>query len=285
MIKIKFFSSIGTTESCIEAYTRVSELENDPDFNNKYCFVSDDDYTHAIIINVAMPILKDIPKENVIGLAFEPLRFLGITNTFLEYAKKYIGKYYIGELHPDLKEPFEEYHGYMWHITPLFRKPVKKNTMSLMISELILTEGHKYRHKLCKSILKSDLPIDIYGKGCRYYSNIKDQRIKGEFKDKEPYLQYIYHIAIENYKTPHYFSEKIVNPLLCGTIPIYLGCRNIDTYFPNNIIHLSENIETDMKMLREICKNPEKHKKRINVDEVKKQISFSHLIHNKLGWC
>ena len=43
MIKIKFFSSFGSTEGCIEAYTRVSELEKDPDFNKKYCFITDRD--------------------------------------------------------------------------------------------------------------------------------------------------------------------------------------------------------------------------------------------------
>ena len=285
MIKIKFFSSFETSEGCNETYTRISELNKDPDFNTKYCFVTGDDYTHAIILNVAMPLLKNIPKENVIGLALEPLCFLGITNEFLEYATKYIGKYYIGEKHPDLSEPFEEYYGYMWHITPLMNKPIKKNIISLMIGELKISEGHKYRHELCQSILKSDLPVDIYGQGCRYYTKIKDKRIKGEFKKKEPYLHYVYHIAIENYKTPHYFSEKIINALLCSTVPVYWGCKSIDTYFPNQVVHLSGNIEKDMQLLREICKNPEKHKKNINVEEVKKQISFSHLIHNKLGWC
>ena len=285
MIKIKIFSSFKTSEVCMETYIRISELSKDPDFNKKYCFVTNDDYTHVIIINVEMPILKNIPKENVVGLAFEPLCFLGITNEFIDYAKKYIGKYYIGEKHPDLSEPFEEYHGYMWHITPLTSKPVKKNIISIMVGELKISEGHKYRHELCKSILKSKLPVDIYGKGCRYYTGIKDKRIKGEFKKKEPYLSYIYHIAIENYKTPHYFSEKIINTLLCETIPVYLGCKAIDTYFPDQVVHLTENIEKDMQLLREICENPEKYKKKINVDNVKKQISFSHLIHRKLGWC
>jgi hypothetical protein len=286
MIKIKFFSSFGSCEGCIEAYIRVCELEKDPDFNKKYCFVTGDDYTHAILLNKPMPeLLHNIPKENVVGLAFEPPQILDLKKKFIDYAEKYIGKYFIGSKSEDLHSPFEEHFGYMWHIKPLIEKPVKKNIISLMISELNITEGHKYRHKLCHNILKSDLPIDIYGKGCKFYSFLKDTRIKGEFKETEPYLNYVYHIAIENFKTSHYFSEKIINPLLCGTVPVYLGCKSIDNYFPNQVVHLSENIEKDMQLLREICNNPEKHKKNINVEDVKKKISFSHLIHDKLGWC
>ena len=93
MIIIKFFTSFGTTSGCIEAYTRVSELLQDPRFNNTYRFTTEEDYTHAIILNTAMPALK-IPKENVIGLAFEPLRFLNLTQSFIDYATKYIGKYF-----------------------------------------------------------------------------------------------------------------------------------------------------------------------------------------------
>ena len=65
MIKIRFFSSFGPQEGCIEAYTRVSELEKDPLFNKSYCFVTNNDYTHAIILNTAMPPDLKIPKENV----------------------------------------------------------------------------------------------------------------------------------------------------------------------------------------------------------------------------
>ena len=81
MIIIKFFSSFGSSEGCIEAYTRVSELAKDPLFNTEYCFTTGDYYTHAIILNTAMPKLHStIKKENVLGLAFEPLEFLNLTH-------------------------------------------------------------------------------------------------------------------------------------------------------------------------------------------------------------
>jgi hypothetical protein len=284
MIKIRFFSSFCNQENCIEVYNRISELKNDKLFGTKYCFVTTDDYTHAVIINTAMPPNLNIPKENVVGIAFEPIQFLGLTHNFLEYAKKYIGTYFIGEKPKDLlPDLFKESYGYMWHMTPLVEKPIKKNIMSLMVSNKLSAEGHKYRHILCARILASDLPIDIFGRGCSIYAYKKDPRVKGNFNGDEPYLSYVYHIAIENFRTPHYFSEKITNTLLCETVPVYLGCKNIDQYFPEKVIHLSGDVDMDMKLLREICEKPHLYKKQINVDDVKKTISFSQLV-TKLGW-
>ena len=276
MLIIKFFSSFGSSDGCIEAYTRVSELQKDPNFNKTYRFTIGEDYTHAIILNRAMPFLT-IPKENVIGLAFEPPEFLNVTPDFIAYAIKHIGKYLIGKK-IELPPPFIEHFGYMWHITPLINQPKKSKLMSLMISNKTITKGHHYRHTLCNYILKNKLPIDIYGNGCKFYEKIKDDRLKGQFQDNEPYEDYMFHIAIENVETPHYFSEKIMNPLLCTTTPIYLGCQNIDKYFPNMVIKLTGEIVSDINLLSDICKNPERFVKNINIDNVKKTIHFSNVV-------
>lgn len=287
MIKIRFFSSFCDTDNCISVYERICELKNDTLYNKNYCFVNDDNYTHAIIINTAMPNLT-ISKENVVGIAFEPLQFLSITKNFIEYAKKHIGIYYIGE-NPNnvLPELFKEHFGYMWYITPLSKfnlfQMKKTRMMSIMVSNKVYASGHKYRHELCKKILESDLPIDIYGRGSKFYSHLNDNRVKGTFNDKELYLDYSFHICIENYITPHYFSEKIINPLLCETTPIYLGCKNIDSYFPDNVIHLTGNVENDFKLLKHICEEPQKYKKNIDIEQIKKTVSITQLI-KKLNW-
>ena len=278
MIIIKFFSSFGSSEGCIEAYTRVSELIKDPFFNQQYRFTMEEDYTHAIILNTAMPSLKsNVPKENVIGLAFEPIEFLGLTQQFVNYALKNIGTYLIGKK-GNLPAPFTEHFSYMWHTTPLTTIPIKSNHMSLMISAKLQTDGHKYRHVICKHILSSDLPIDIWGNGCKYYNHFKDSRIKGNFESKEPYQEYRFHIAIENVQSPHYFSEKIMDALVCSTTPVYLGCENIDTYFPDSVIHLTGNIQHDMNLLSDICRNSVKYSKTVDIEQVKKTISFTNIV-------
>ena len=98
--------------------------------------------------------------------------------------------------------------------------------------------------------------------------------MKGKFDSIEPYEHYDFHIAIENSETPHYFSEKIINTLLCGTTPVYWGCKNIDEYFPDNVIHLTGIIDEDIETIKKILANPEKYKKNIDINKIKKRVSF-----------
>ena len=262
---IKIFSSFGTSEGAKEACERVFESSNINGYGQSFSITADDNYTHAIILNTAMPKLK-IPPQNVIGLAFEPLQFLNISHQFVDYAIKHIGKYLIGDKH-NLPLPFVEHYAYMWHITPLKYIPIKNKLGSIMISEKEFAPGHSYRHQLVRQILGSSLPFDIYGRGCQLYNN--DSRLKGTFTDYEPYENYSFHICIENFETNHYFSEKITNTLLCGTTPIYLGCRNIDKYFPEHVIHLSGKINNDMRLLSDIAINPHHYKKNIDINFIK----------------
>jgi hypothetical protein len=234
---------------------------------------NDNDYTHVIILNTAMPDIRHIPKKNVVGLAFEPIWFLGHSPEFLQYAKAYIGKYYIGDKY-QLGLPFVERYSHMWHNPILKEEPVKQKMMSIMVSEKTTDPGHKYRHELVKAILDSNLAIDIYGRGCVYYESRNDPRVKGTFTELEPYETYDFHIAIENFQSNHYFSEKVMNALLCKTTPLYLGCKAIDTYFPGMVIQLTGNVPVDWFTLFKILEHPEEYKKEIDLEKVKDRVSL-----------
>lgn len=270
---IRFFSSFGDSKQIKEILERLCETKYISDYDSKIKVTHENDFTHVIILNTAMPTLpSNFPKENVIGLAFEPIIFLGLTESFIEYAKKNIGKYFIGDV-TNLPKPFIEHFSYMWHCTPSQTIPIKSKQMSIMISEKGQTFGHKYRHRLVAEILKQGFPIDIYGRGCKYYSNLNDSRLKGEFDELEPYKDYEFHICIENMESNHYFSEKVMNPLLNGTTPIYLGCKNIKSYF-GNIITLSSQLNVDIDLIKTILLNPITYKKSINLENIKNTISL-----------
>lgn len=269
---IKIFCSFTTSRNCKEVYERINNV-SDIEFygkNKKIYITEDEDYTHAILINTPMPNLT-IPKENVIGLAFEPVKFLGLSSIFIEYAKKNIGKYYIGDKN-NLPEPFIEHFGYMWYSRPLKEITYKPNLMSIILSNKRSAPGHKYRHEMVKKIIELGLPIDIYGRGSNNYSY---DRVKGSFIDAEPYENYYFSICIENYECNHYFSEKIINPILYNCTPIYIGCKNIDNYL-DNVIKMSGNIEKDILLIKDVITNPtnyykktytEKHLKTVNLIE------------------
>ena len=128
---------------------------------------------------IHMPKLT-IPKENVIGLAQEPIPFLLLNDEFIKYTQKHIGKYYVSDKN-NLPEPFIEGNSFLCYDRPIL-DTYKPKLMSIMVSQKMYAPGHIYRHELVQKILQTNLPIDIWGRGCYHY---KDSRIKGTFTQFE----------------------------------------------------------------------------------------------------
>ena len=63
-----------------------------------------------------------------------------------------------------------------------------------------------------------------------------------------------------------------MNPLLASTTPIYLGCQNIDSYFPGMILHLTGEVDKDIELLRNIVTYVEVYEKEIDIEKVKSVI-------------
>jgi hypothetical protein len=271
-MRIRFFSDFCSSENCKQEYEekcRVNQLGNyGPD---KPLYITlNQTYTHAILLNCPIVTNLSVPPDRVLGLAFEPIPYLRLSYDFIRFAENCVGLYYIGHIHPNLTSAFfKEHHGFMWHIPhpqilPSLEEKYynteenKRNKISIIVSQKMKAPGNAYRHKLAAFILLNNLPIDIWGNGTEMHSkrfpNCKN--IKGPFKDKEPYESYSLSICIENYRHPHYFSEKITNCLVYNTTPIYLGCIEIDTYFPEQVIHLTGDLKHDAGLLTSISKNP-----------------------------
>ena len=277
-MRIKIYSDFCNSKTCKQKYETLCNVHKMNNYGpDKYLNITTGNtYTHAIILNC--PIVPDISvqPECVLGLAFEPIPYLRLSYNFIDFADKHIGAYYIGYKHPKLTSPlFKEHHGFMWHTDhppePARETMIKNsnNVISLIVSNKLQAPGHTYRHKLATFILTNNLPVDIWGNGTAQY-NAKfpnKKNIKGPFKDKEPYEPYSLSICIENHRHPHYFSEKISNCFVCNTTPIYLGCTQIETYFPNQVIHLTSNLEEDCAFLTEISKNPSNYIREIKPKE------------------
>lgn len=104
-------------------------------------------------------------------------------------------------------------------------------------------KNHNYtkRINLVKAILKSDLDIDIYGRGLR----IEDPRYKGSPDNKHEILkQYEYSIAVENCCERNYVSEKFFDCILNNVVPIYYGSSSVDQIF-NKDCHTKIDIEKE----------------------------------------
>lgn len=84
------------------------------------------------------------------------------------------------------------------------------------------TLHHRRNHFMHR--LMEELPsLDVYGRGAQPL----------EDNDKAAALDpYRYHIAIENYRGPHHWTEKLADAFLGMTLPFYYGCTNLTDYFP-----------------------------------------------------
>ena len=286
MIKIKIFGWTSS-EKLMNIILKRYDFDKDPNYNYKYCFTCNNDFTHAILFNKAQPKLN-ISKKRVIGLAQEPSIYLNIDKDiqFQKYCSEYIGKYYIGKLNT-LGDPFIEKMSYQLtniifnNCIQNFEK--KKNINYVLSNKKHIGDGllYNYRHLLLEKICENKLDIDIYG-SCTDFIKEKGDNIKYGFSSDDMlniYKDYKFSVVIENTIEPEYFTEKIINPLLCGCIPIYLGCKNINNYFKEYIINLTGNLNKDLDIINNILQNPDSYYKKINLEKIKETITFKNVIY------
>lgn len=280
MIIIRIFSSYCGSDIW-KQFEKNHDLTSDPEYNMRYKFTEGDDYTHVILLNTAA-IDHNLPIENVIGLAHEPPSILGLNLDFVYYVNKRVSNYYIG-CYRGLPSQFKCDHAYILH-APLPKEiPTRKTKlMSIMVSNKDYMPGHAYRISLLEMILRSNFPIDVYGRGAENLikQGHTDPRLKGSFESSEEmFRDYMFTIAVENTVYPAYFSEKVIDPLLNLCTPLYYGCTRIDQYLPNMTVPLNGHPGVDFHLIKEVLENPGKFYKNINPHDVMKRTSISNVIH------
>jgi hypothetical protein len=108
-------------------------------------------------------------------------------------------------------------HGGSWIDWDLWWMYEKTKDVCMIVSDKNESEGHKLRHKIAKEFGDR---IDVYGpsyqKFDRKFNVLKDYR---------------YCVVVESVKMDYYFSEKLIDAISVGCIPIYWGCPSIGDYF------------------------------------------------------
>ncbi len=113
----------------------------------------------------------------------------------------------------------------------------KKKNISIIASAKRDHIGHRLRHEVIDRF-RNELNLDVYGgltSGNSGYNPIADK--------SDGLADYRFSIVIENDQSPHYFSEKIVDCFMCGTIPVYWGAQKISEYFDISGILTFDTIE------------------------------------------
>lgn len=99
-------------------------------------------------------------------------------------------------------------------------EPNKTKRMSIFASKKRKATGHKLRHKVIGWAKREGVDLDFFGSG---YKPV-DSKIEG-------HRDYCFSVVIENCRSRGYFSEQILDAILCGAVPIYWGDPDIAQYF------------------------------------------------------
>lgn len=226
----------------------------DFDYKN-YKIVNDDSYEYAIIYNTPKPNLT-IPKENVIGFAYEPSSMRNY-KSYESYAKKHIGCYIV-HVDTNLAPPFSSYHTFMCNTNWVGKTLEKKHPLCMIFSHKRNLPGHKLRHQLVKEILKTDIDVHLWGTGIRHHK-CSDERIKGEgaFASHEKvFPNYYFDISIENSIEGRYVSEKFNNPIINETVPIYWGSKYASEMYNDCFLEMPSSIPETIALLSKISADP-----------------------------
>ena len=107
----------------------------------------------------------------------------------------------------------------------------KTKNLSIIASSKKDTIGQSMRHEIISKFNKS-LEMDLYGLGYNAIDN-KSTALS----------DYRFSIVIENVKSDYLFTEKLIDCLVTGTIPIYWGASKIDDFFDTSGFFKFNNIE------------------------------------------
>ncbi|WP_138932958.1 hypothetical protein [Roseovarius arcticus] len=95
----------------------------------------------------------------------------------------------------------------------------KTRMISLIASNKRSQVGHRLRHRIVEWAAGAGVDMDVMGRGYTPFTTKSDGL-----------APYRYSVVIENVREPNYFSEKLLDAVLCRTVPIYWGCPNIDDF-------------------------------------------------------
>ena len=141
----------------------------------------------------------------------------------------------------------------------------KNKMVSIIASNKTQTVGHRLRHDAINNLKDS---MDVYGRG---WSEIP-YKLDG-LKD------YRFSVVIENCKRDYWFTEKLIDCLATGTVPIYWGCPSIGDFFDtkgfimfntvDELKNILDNLTEDKynEMFEAVTKNLETAKKYLLPDD------------------
>ena len=129
----------------------------------------------------------------------------------------------------ELGHPFKFYPlGGSWIASENWGLWGKGKQVSIIASKKSVCTGHYLRHNIIKRLRNK---LRVFGTG---YRSVKSK--------VEALAEFRYSIVVESWKGDWYFSEKLIDCISVGTVPIYWGCPDIGRFFDETGIIQFEDI-------------------------------------------
>ena len=231
-----------------------------------------------------VPLQTSVPKHRRIFVAGDPESFHRYQPRFLEQFGTVITTQR-GTRHPGA---IYEHPGINWFAGVRFQdgpqrlvsvlsfadfeagNPAKTKLCSVVCSTNATTRGHRKRIEFV-DLLQREFgdQIDFYGRGRRDVAD-KDEALAA----------YRFHIALENSVQRDYWTEKLADPFLRGCYPIYSGCPNLSSYFPEGSyarIDLAKPREA-LAMVGAVLESDRDQRYASELAEAKRLVLFEHNI-------
>ena len=112
------------------------------------------------------------------------------------------------------------------------RSPEKQAMASIIASTANSLPGHRMRHRVVEWARRTGADLGVFGFA---YQEVVDKA--------EAHLPYRYSVVIENSRSAGYFTEKLIDSLLCWSLPIYWGDPRITDHFDGRGLLVAETEE------------------------------------------
>lgn len=211
-----------------------------------------------------------VPRNRIWTLVQEPP---DPYHAHLHVGQRVSARIYTSDPHLPVKHPryVFSHPGLPWHVERSFDQlvdaspPQKNRDISWITSSVAFLPGHRSRMKYLERIKRSGV-VDVFGRQIRPVADKWDAL-----------APYRYAIVFENFSGPGYWTEKLADCFLAGTMPIYFGCTNIADYFPPEaIIRLDPDHPDPVRFLREVAASDRFEHAQPGIIEARRRCLYEH---------
>jgi hypothetical protein len=188
-----------------------------------------------------------VPAGRVYKILQEPELRLWWSHLFTYKHERYFDRIYTHtpnsndsrvRVSPGMPVPFINF------VSPVDRWREKKTrNLSIISSTADYLLGHNNRNRFVTDLIKlrPELGEDLYGRG----------RDKHLVEKSEGLASYRFSLAVENSVLPNYVTEKFLDCIMHGTVPLYYGAPNVSEYFPpGSFIEIPiDNLQESLKII------------------------------------